>query len=489
MSLTSGSVQHQMYTCSRCERNFRKATSKPSPLDEYHVCYKCLKHGNPELAAQTRKCCQSQCTGDSLLVPGETYQIKPKPVFMKQPPSKIEICTGEDLIMKCEATGNPPLSYQWFNDQRDPLEGKNQPILTIPNVTQAIQGHYICRVVSDSDDTCCSFSQWTNVTVHPPRPCEIPLVPRGPPDHCTSHSVSLQTNSSAFQCQPKQLSKPPLIYSSQLPQLMHQQQPPSNMATSYHEPLHSQPSLQVKQVHMQSQPTLQSVSSETKASPTTFIQTQVTPYEQTLPLSSTQLPQSMQQQQVQQGQPFMLSQAPRVESQKMPPYHTLVHSQPSSWVGQEHMQFQPTLQSVTNSSASLKQQCQLNKPTLHNPSSQLPQSMQQQHQSPSQHQQGQPHVPLSLPQTTRVESPGASSHNVVMSSFHEPFLSQPSQQVEQVHMQSQPTLQSWVQLQSSQQPEQLQQKQHQTFSPVQGLTPPPSQNKPKPKPRKKSGFT
>ena len=265
-------VQNKLYKCSSCERDVEIACLPGNkPLDEFKVCYKCLKQANPEAAN------------------GIVQHSGSKPIFVNQPPRTISVQAGENLILQCEATGNPPPKYQWFDGQRNPLDGKDQPTLVIENATHAVQGYYICRAVSCSDSkcsasSCYNFSEWTKVVVTPP--CQPDrLKPREPPDHPTSALQLSKTRTNPNpplylqqweQCGPQPLLDdpyPPPQCGSQPYPVAHvqamQQQHSSSVQDVKSEVMHQQngsfhsqpiPSAGELCMNMQPQPTLQSQS-------------------------------------------------------------------------------------------------------------------------------------------------------------------------------------------------------------------------------------
>ena len=67
---------------------------------------------------------------------------------MITPSGSVIVLHGNDLLVKCEASGNV-LSYQWLDNNGVIVTTSNiSPLLlNITNVTQSDNGTYICKVI------------------------------------------------------------------------------------------------------------------------------------------------------------------------------------------------------------------------------------------------------------------------------------------------------------------------------------------------------
>ena len=58
----------------------------------------------------------------------------------------------EALNLTCEAMGNPPPSYQWYQDGEE-IPGANLPYLFIPEVNPEDRGSYTCAATNENGIT------------------------------------------------------------------------------------------------------------------------------------------------------------------------------------------------------------------------------------------------------------------------------------------------------------------------------------------------
>lgn len=81
-----------------------------------------------------------------------TLQVADPPVISKQPTPHTTLNPGTSFTISIEASGLPPLSYQWFLDDAE-ITGKTLPEMTILSVAEIDEGDYTCRVSGDSGTT------------------------------------------------------------------------------------------------------------------------------------------------------------------------------------------------------------------------------------------------------------------------------------------------------------------------------------------------
>uniref|UniRef100_A0A3Q1AZ11 MALT paracaspase 2 n=1 Tax=Amphiprion ocellaris TaxID=80972 RepID=A0A3Q1AZ11_AMPOC len=76
-------------------------------------------------------------------------------------PQSQQATAGSRVVLTCRASGPPGLSYQWFRGDEEVLEKTgSSPELVLCPLSQAHQGHFICRI-NHGDN--CIFSQWARV--------------------------------------------------------------------------------------------------------------------------------------------------------------------------------------------------------------------------------------------------------------------------------------------------------------------------------------
>ena len=73
---------------------------------------------------------------------------------MITPSGSVIVLCGNDLLVKCEASGNI-LSYQWLDSNGVIITTSNTSplLLNITNVTQSDSGTYICKVIYTNSAT------------------------------------------------------------------------------------------------------------------------------------------------------------------------------------------------------------------------------------------------------------------------------------------------------------------------------------------------
>lgn len=85
------------------------------------------------------------------LTPASFFNRVPEsglPVIATQPASQI-LAAGETASFAVEASGPPPLTYQWYFNGHE-ITGANSSVLSIPNVQAANEGSYTVRVKNDA---------------------------------------------------------------------------------------------------------------------------------------------------------------------------------------------------------------------------------------------------------------------------------------------------------------------------------------------------
>ncbi len=87
-------------------------------------------------------------TGYSKTSSPASLVVKVKPSITQQPPSNVNLNSGETLTITIDADGTQPIRYQWYKDGQ-PIDGADQPTLTIENVTSEDAGTYYCNVSND----------------------------------------------------------------------------------------------------------------------------------------------------------------------------------------------------------------------------------------------------------------------------------------------------------------------------------------------------
>ena len=71
------------------------------------------------------------------------------PVFPEIPVDNVTVAEGSDVVLRCEATGEGTLNYQWrrlSGSLPDNVQGNNTTNLTITNITVSDGGEYYCLV-------------------------------------------------------------------------------------------------------------------------------------------------------------------------------------------------------------------------------------------------------------------------------------------------------------------------------------------------------
>ena len=63
-------------------------------------------------------------------------------------PSPDTVCEGQTATLTVVATGDAPLSYQWYDIFLLPVSGATNATLTIPNAQESDEGLYLCRVTN-----------------------------------------------------------------------------------------------------------------------------------------------------------------------------------------------------------------------------------------------------------------------------------------------------------------------------------------------------
>ena len=73
---------------------------------------------------------------------------------MITPSGSVIVLRGNDLLVKCEASGNI-LSYQWLDSNGVIITTSNTSplLLSITNVTQSDSGTYICKIIYTNSAT------------------------------------------------------------------------------------------------------------------------------------------------------------------------------------------------------------------------------------------------------------------------------------------------------------------------------------------------
>jgi hypothetical protein len=79
---------------------------------------------------------------------GALLQILEPPVITRQPLS-VSIPRGGSASFSVEASGGPPLSYQWFDKNSLPISGASASSLQFSNVQLELQGSYSVKVVNE----------------------------------------------------------------------------------------------------------------------------------------------------------------------------------------------------------------------------------------------------------------------------------------------------------------------------------------------------
>ena len=65
------------------------------------------------------------------------------------PPGPITVAEGNNVELKCRATGNETLTYQWMRESGslpNNTKGKTTPTFTICNIAVSDSGQYYCEV-------------------------------------------------------------------------------------------------------------------------------------------------------------------------------------------------------------------------------------------------------------------------------------------------------------------------------------------------------
>uniref|UniRef100_A0A3P8UCB8 MALT paracaspase 2 n=1 Tax=Amphiprion percula TaxID=161767 RepID=A0A3P8UCB8_AMPPE len=75
-------------------------------------------------------------------------------------PQSQQATAGSRVVLTCRASGPPGLSYQWFRGDEEVSPTGSSPELVLCPLSQAHQGHFICRI-NHGDN--CIFSQWARV--------------------------------------------------------------------------------------------------------------------------------------------------------------------------------------------------------------------------------------------------------------------------------------------------------------------------------------
>ena len=65
------------------------------------------------------------------------------------PPNNETVGLREALNLTCEAMGNPPPSYQWYQDG-EKIPGANLPFLFIPEAAPENRGSYTCVATNEN---------------------------------------------------------------------------------------------------------------------------------------------------------------------------------------------------------------------------------------------------------------------------------------------------------------------------------------------------
>lgn len=85
------------------------------------------------------------------------------PFFISQPPANLSLIVGSTLSLKVAASGDSPISYQWFFNGV-PISGATGDTLTIPNTTTSNSGAYTATITNSVGS---STSQPANVRIEP----------------------------------------------------------------------------------------------------------------------------------------------------------------------------------------------------------------------------------------------------------------------------------------------------------------------------------
>uniref|UniRef100_A0A3Q1FRU4 MALT paracaspase 2 n=1 Tax=Acanthochromis polyacanthus TaxID=80966 RepID=A0A3Q1FRU4_9TELE len=78
-------------------------------------------------------------------------------IQVTEQPQSQQATAGSRVVLTCRASGPPGLTYQWFRGNQ---ETGSSPELVLCPLSQAHQGHFICRI-NHGDN--CVFSQWAHV--------------------------------------------------------------------------------------------------------------------------------------------------------------------------------------------------------------------------------------------------------------------------------------------------------------------------------------
>ena len=102
---------------------------------------------------------------------GYDYVVGNPPVIVTQP-SNTTVCEGDTAQLTVVASGDAPLSYQWFDIFFVQVPGATSATLSIPNASQADEGLYFCRVTNpigtvDSDFAQIIVDAPPSITSHP----------------------------------------------------------------------------------------------------------------------------------------------------------------------------------------------------------------------------------------------------------------------------------------------------------------------------------
>jgi len=92
---------------------------------------------------------------------GYDYVVGNPPVITTQP-SNTTVCAGSTASLSVVATGDAPLSYQWFDIFFSQVPGATSSTLSFPNANQGDEGLYFCRVTNPVGTV---DSDFANITV------------------------------------------------------------------------------------------------------------------------------------------------------------------------------------------------------------------------------------------------------------------------------------------------------------------------------------
>jgi len=91
---------------------------------------------------------------------GYDYFVGNPPNITGQP-SNVTVCQGQTAQLTVVATGDAPLTYQWFDLFLTPVPGATSATLTFNNIQESSEGLYLCRVTNNLGSVDSNFASVT----------------------------------------------------------------------------------------------------------------------------------------------------------------------------------------------------------------------------------------------------------------------------------------------------------------------------------------